>query len=103
MKTRKLTTREVVIPALFIAATVYAAFNLGGCATLGQADLEQRIIAAATKCVGDAASVLTDQAERVATQAAIKDLVEVRSQVIAARLCPAPDAAQAMPLQSRKP
>lgn len=38
MKTRKMTTRDWGVPTLFVAGTIWAAFNIGGCATFQHAE-----------------------------------------------------------------
>ena len=102
MKTRKMTLRDWLVPALFVGATVYAAFNITGCASLGGPDLEQKIVEAATKCIADASSILAAQREADATEHAAVQLIALQREANA-KQCPTPDPAAAMPLQSRKP
>lgn len=101
---RKMTTRDWTIPTLFLVLTIAAAFFLpmGGCATLGQADLEQKLMAAASKCIGDAATILAAQREQAVVDSAAAEMVRLQREANA-KQCPTEDPAKAMPLQSRKP
>jgi hypothetical protein len=103
--TRKMTTRDWLVPALFVVATVYAAFNISGCSTLGGPDIEQKLIAAASKCIADASNILAAQREASVVDSAAAEMVRLQREANAHQ-CDAPaaaDPAKAMPLQSRKP
>lgn len=87
---------------LFIIGALLALSAATGCATLGQPDVEQKLIAAASKCIADASTILAAQREADATEHAAVQLLQLQREANA-KSCPAPDPAQAMPLQSRKP
>lgn len=85
------------------AIILAASLALPACATLSQPDLEQRIIAAATKCIADATTVLSAQREYEETHNAAIELLRMQREANDKQCDGAPDAAKATPLQSRKP
>lgn len=87
---------------LFIIGALLALSAASGCATLTGPDIEQKIIAAATKCVGDAATILAAQREQAVVDSAAAEMVRLQREANA-KQCPTEDPAKAMPLQSRKP
>lgn len=82
---------------------IAASIALPACATLSQPDLEQKIIAAATKCIADATTVLSAQREYEETHNAAVELLRMQREANDKQCDGAPDAAKATPLQSRKP
>lgn len=98
--TRK--TKNTITSTALLALILACAFFLPmGCATLGQADVEAKIVAAATKCIADASTILAAQREADATEHAAVQLIALQREANA-KQCDAPSAAAA-PLQSRKP
>lgn len=73
-----------------------------GCASLGGPDLEQKLIAAASKCIADASTILAAQREADVTEHAAVQLIALQREANEKK-CAQPDPAAAMPLQSRKP
>lgn len=86
---------------LFLIGALLALSAASGCATLTGPDLEQKLIAAASKCIADASTILVAQREADATEHAAAQLLMMQREANA-KQCDA-QAAQAMPLQSRKP
>lgn len=87
-----------------------ASIALPGCATLSQPDLEQKIIAAATKCIADATTVLAAQREYEETHNAAVELLRMQREANDKQCAPTSSAEtsssvgeRAVPLQNRKP
>lgn len=95
-------TKSVLWFALTMGAVWAMALSMPGCASLGGPDLEQKLIAAASKCISDASTILVAQREADATEHAAVQLLALQREANEKK-CDAPAAAAAMPLQSRKP
>ena len=105
--TRK--TKNTLVSTALLAIVLACAFFLPmGCASLGGPDIEQKLIAAASKCIADASTILAAQREAAITAETASSLLSMQReantmQLEAAKACKTPDPAAAMPLQSRKP
>jgi hypothetical protein len=93
------TTLSTALLALILAAALFLPM---GCGTLGGPDIEQKLIAAASKCISDASTILAAQREADVTEHAAVQLIALQREANA-KQCDAPPAAAATPLQSRKP
>ena len=99
--TRK--TKNTLTSTALLALILACAFCLPmGCGTLGGPDLEGKLIAAATKCITDASTILAAQREADVTEHAAVQLIALQREANEKKCTPA-DPAAAMPLQSRKP
>lgn len=98
--TRK--TKNTLTCTALLALILACAFLPMGCSTLGGPDLEGKLIAAATKCITDASTILAAQREADVTEHAAVQLIALQREANDKK-CDGAPAAAAMPLQSRKP
>jgi hypothetical protein len=99
--TRK--TKNTLTSTALLALILACAFCLPmGCGTLGGPDLEGKLIAAATKCITDASTILAAQREADVTEHAAVQLIALQREANEKK-CDGAPAAAATPLQSRKP